>query len=487
MFCLCFLLLRISEGSYLSRPRIHFSGSFRADVSTVNNAPENYRDGANVTGNLSWNPLGSGEFRLFDTNVTSVVYINGTQSTSDPIVGLPIFNSDILTSGKLVDLDVDAQLIKGEVWGMYTGLNWSKPSVVQHNAFQGYLQPANLAQNVWQRAICNCIQTEGIIFGGNCNHNMSSVLKSVLVNVSWADDAEIDSPALEQLKRLSQPGFLSVRLILFFMVRDPSPYNFTFGEVIGTIGPEFFDESNQFGSQRRLNYEEVQQPPPSFFPNVPQCQGWNVTAWLYDVPIRLNEIIGESLGNLSGNLTISADFGNAIVMDKHKNLLNLGTLLFGIVNQTTSNICFVNLGEIDYLQNNWLLNTAGVQEFPNFPNNSVQQNILSPIERDLVRNNPLAIILIPNTTSYNMDEQAAAEVRPEPVMLLMLPIMLLSTVTKHSLLCQFPPMWELDLLQLSCNLPNTFFLGGGELPLIRCICMLINQLSIEFLTIGKGF
>jgi len=232
--------------------------------------------------------------------------------------------------------------------------------------------------------------------------------------VSWADDAEIDSPALEQLKRLSQPGFLSVRLIVFFMVRDPSPYNFTFGEVIGTIGPEFLDESTQFGSQRRLNYEEVQQPPPSFFPNVPQCQGWNVTAWLYDVPIRLNEIIGESLGNLSGNLTISADFGNAIVMDKYQNLLDLGTLMFGIVNQTTSNTsCFVTLGEIDYLQNNWLLNTAGVQEFPSFPSSSGRSNFLNNTELELIRDNSLGIILIPNsgndllTTSYTMDVQAA--------------------------------------------------------------------------------
>ena len=414
MFCLCFLLLRISEGSYLSRPRIHFSGSFRADVSTVNNAPENYRDGANVTGNLSWNPLGSGEFRLFDTNVTSVVYINGTQSTSDPIVGLPIFNSDILTSGKLVDLDVDAQLIKGEVWGMYAGLNWSKPNVVQHNAFQGYLQPANLAQDVWQRAICNCIQTEGIIFGGNCNHNMSSVLKSVLVNVSWADDAEIDSPALEQLKRLSQPGFLSVRLIIFFMVRDPSPNNFTFGEVIGTIGPAFLDEPTQFDSQRRLFYEDVRQPPPSFFPNVPQCQGQNVSVWLYDVPFRRIEIVDETLGN---PVKISADLGNAIVMDKYQNLLDLGTLMFGIVNQTTSNTsCFVTLGEIDYLQNNWLLNTAGVQEFPSFPSSSGRSNFLNNTELELIRDNSLGIILIPNsgndllTTSYTMDVQAAAEV-----------------------------------------------------------------------------
>jgi len=232
--------------------------------------------------------------------------------------------------------------------------------------------------------------------------------------VSWADDAEIDSPALEQLKRLSQPGFLSVRLIIFFMVRDPSPNNFTFGEVIGTIGPAFLDEPTQFDSQRRLFYEDVRQPPPSFFPNVPQCQGQNVSVWLYDVPFRRIEIVDETLGN---PVKISADFGNAIVMDKYQNLLDLGTLMFGIVNQTTSNTsCFVTLGEIDYLQNNWLLNTAGVQEFPNFPSSSGRSNFLNNTELELIRNNSLGIILIPNsgngllTTSYTMDVQAAAEV-----------------------------------------------------------------------------
>jgi len=89
IIALCFLLLRVSEGSYLSRPRIHFSGSFQADVSTVNNDPANFRDGANLTGNLAWNPLGTGEFRLFDTNVTSVVYINGTMSGGFSLVDPP--------------------------------------------------------------------------------------------------------------------------------------------------------------------------------------------------------------------------------------------------------------------------------------------------------------------------------------------------------------------------------------------------------------
>ena len=396
---LCFLLHRVSEGSYLSLPRIHFAGSFQADASTVNNIPTNYRDGANLT--LEWNPLGTGEFRLFETSVTSVVYVNGTMSTSDPIVGLPIFNSDVLTSGKLVDLDVDDQL-ESEVWGMYAGLNWSKPNQRQHNAFQGYLQPSILTQNLWQRAICNCPGGEL----NTCVRNLSSVMKSVLVNVSWADERDIDSPVLEQLKHLSQPGFLSVRLILFFMVRNPSPHNFTFGQIVGTIGPALMDEPTHSDSHRRLYLEDAQQPPPSFFPNVPQCQGKNVSVWLYDAPFNIIHV-----GNSS---KISVDFGNAIAMDEYQNLLNLGTLIFGIVNQTTSNTsCFMSLGEIDYLQNNWLLNTAGVQDFPS---NSGRQNFLNNAELELIRTNSLAIVLIPNhgndllTTSYTTDVQAAAQV-----------------------------------------------------------------------------
>ena len=105
-------------------------------------------------------------------------------------------------------------------------------------------------------------------------------------------------------------------------------------------------------------------------------------------------------------------------MDKYQNLLNLGTLMFGIVNETTSNTssCFVSLGEIDYLQNNWLLNTAGVQEFPNFPNSFGRTNFLNDVELDLIRSNSFGIILISNSgndllsTSYTMDMQAATQV-----------------------------------------------------------------------------
>ena len=76
----------------------------------------------------------------------------------------------------------------------------------------------------------------------------------------------------------------------------------------------------------------------------------------------------------------------------------------------------MSLGEIDYLQNNWLLNTAGVQEFPNFPSGSGRTNFLNDVELDLIRNNSFAIILISNsgsdylTTFHTMDMQAATQV-----------------------------------------------------------------------------
>ena len=50
--------------SYLQWPRIHFSGYYRADISTVNNEYLNFN-----TGNVpklvpTWNPAGSGEWNV---------------------------------------------------------------------------------------------------------------------------------------------------------------------------------------------------------------------------------------------------------------------------------------------------------------------------------------------------------------------------------------------------------------------------------------
>ena len=69
--------------SYLSWPRFHFSGTYRADVSTVNNDPLNYNTTSFIAANWmkepygNWNPRGSAEWSV-NGLVTQVCYANGT-------------------------------------------------------------------------------------------------------------------------------------------------------------------------------------------------------------------------------------------------------------------------------------------------------------------------------------------------------------------------------------------------------------------------
>ena len=338
-------------------------------MSTLNNYDKNFIvPQPDLT--KEWNPIGTGEFRLYNMTVTSVTYLDGTDSKSDPIVGRPMLNANTFTPGKLVDLDVDVQLFKGEIWGQQIGLNWAKPNEPQHNSFVGHLSPTNLGHDVWRRAICSPDTT---------THNYSSVAKSLLKNVTWAED--IDSRLLQELKNRTEytedgsSAYLSIRLLLYFMVRDYSPTNYTFGRIHGTIGPAFLDEPIQFTGQRKLNFEEVKQPAPVFFPKIPQCKGQNVTAWIYNVPFRRIQV-----GPKAETIKVSADFGNAVAMDQYQDPLDLGDLILGI--KTNSN-CVEKLGDLKYKDPNWLEESAGIQEFP-----------VTESQLDILGNSPVVILSV---------------------------------------------------------------------------------------------
>ena len=73
--------------SYLRWPRLHFSGLYRSDISTVNNEYPNYD-----TGNIpklvpTFNPFGSGEWSI-DASVTQVCYKDGICKNDYPDVRL---------------------------------------------------------------------------------------------------------------------------------------------------------------------------------------------------------------------------------------------------------------------------------------------------------------------------------------------------------------------------------------------------------------
>ncbi|MFT5385503.1 MAG: hypothetical protein ACI81W_002911, partial [Saprospiraceae bacterium] len=116
--------------SYLDYPRIHFSGTYQASPSTINNTPNNYNPLIYPTPNelekveLYWNPRGDGGFALMDDCVVKQVdYADGTSATTseqDAIIGQPVkavYSSSFPLQAALVDLD-PMQQNTSEIWAM---------------------------------------------------------------------------------------------------------------------------------------------------------------------------------------------------------------------------------------------------------------------------------------------------------------------------------------------------------------------------------
>lgn len=116
--------------SYLNYPRIHFSGTYQANPSTINNTPNNWNPLIYPSPNelekveLYWNPRGDGGFALMDDCIiTQVDYEDGTSATSadeDSIIGQSVkcvYKSSFPLQAALVDLDPMQQNVS-EIWAM---------------------------------------------------------------------------------------------------------------------------------------------------------------------------------------------------------------------------------------------------------------------------------------------------------------------------------------------------------------------------------
>jgi hypothetical protein len=131
--------------SYLDIPRLHFSGRFQADISTVNNDVR-YFDNAGfqekyqtMSGGGGWNPEGTAIFRLVDCKITGARIAQGSIRTpaDDPVIGMALENADDRVFGKLVDLDPQQQMVS-QIWGMRLRLtDGSEPAL-----FAGEFAPA---------------------------------------------------------------------------------------------------------------------------------------------------------------------------------------------------------------------------------------------------------------------------------------------------------------------------------------------------------
>jgi hypothetical protein len=310
--------------TYLGFPRLHFSGSFQADPSTVNNDPYHFdvaefqpdwdEPGPGATKGW-WNPDGTGAWRLVDCTVKSLAYADGSTTDdryADPIVGMPVQSATDRVPGKLVDLDPEQQMVS-QIWGMQVQLG----DVAQADGFKGEFEPVGFG-DIWVR-----------FPAGRPDSFFSATYQSVLTSLEWAQ--EIGSRFLTEL---GGAGELSIKFTVdgFDDTRD-SP-RFSLGRVSGAIGPYLPGEPRGLVAGRLLR------PPAASAPGVP---GLNFA------PLRID---GRRLLLDMANSLPTTGVGGPL---QDVGRLELALLPPGAAPEP--------IGRLDYMSTGWYEDEAGIQAF----------------------------------------------------------------------------------------------------------------------------
>jgi hypothetical protein len=229
--------------SYLDVPRFHFNGRFLTDPSTINNNIVNFNpatllsdptDPQCMTG-VGWNPSGGHNFKVTRAVVRSAIDAKGAVSSSDPIVGGLVVSTDAPYPAKMVDLDPDQQFIP-QVIGLQLRLSLADGTPL----LTGTVQPIG-STDMW-------IRVSPMPANGS-RECFSSAFQSVLTDLTWTDAGR--SPILAALKALS-PTTLSLRFMLDGYQWQPTAADFTYGRIVGSIGPVRTGEPSRFVAGRRI-------------------------------------------------------------------------------------------------------------------------------------------------------------------------------------------------------------------------------------------
>ena len=327
--------------SYLTYPRLHFSGKFQADPSTVNNNPDNFSadqfqaDYTKLTDKDgdAWNPKGTGSWRFQECIVTAVEYSDGTSCKdpkTEPVIGMSIANINSKVAAKIVDLDTQQQMVS-EIWGFQLSLIGSDGPV-----FTGDLQTVAFA-DAWVRRT-----------GKPVNANFGAFYQSVLLIKQWKPAPK--SRYLQELAALygnKQPNKLSIKFNVDGHNSDATSADFTFGRVVGAIGSSLPGEPAHFVGGRLL------------------------------VPADKRPGLNTAYGIVAGN-TLHIDLGNSIPTTQPGGpLINPGplTIAAGAKNQPG-----VTIGIIDYKDETWYSLNSGIVSFR-----------MTSEQQDLVNKSPLTI------------------------------------------------------------------------------------------------
>jgi hypothetical protein len=340
--------------SYLSNTRLIFTGRFQADVSTVNNDVRHFDNASfdkvfqefqnDKSRNGSWNPTGSGAFRLINCRIVMVGYADGSTATStgdDAAIGMLIAGSEGRTSGKLVDIDPQWQLASAP-WGLGVRLADDK----EPGFFSGHYKP-HAFRDLW---FGRMLTPQGTPAPGD--GAASATFQSVLENVTWARDLK-GSRALAELKAAAIAG-LSIRLTTFsYIDRNPNAPDFTLGTVTGAIGPQLAGEPESFILGRR-------------FAPANGITTWNGCSYFSGRVDSTSRTLMLDLSNATQLAPVNSDPTKGPITPVGS-LNDIGKLRVGVLKDaavtefspaTEDN--FLPFGEIDYQTDGWVLNTSGI-------------------------------------------------------------------------------------------------------------------------------
>jgi hypothetical protein len=235
--------------SYLNPLRLHFAGTFEAAVSTVNNDPVHY-DNARFTAsyglpesgtalNGSFNPRGSGSWRLHDCAVTAAFLADGSPAAgTDPVLNCLVADSDRRVPAKLVDLDPEQQLVSS-----IFGLEMRIATAAGETLLRGDFAHAAF-MDIWDRALD--VPVSG---PGRGDVAAGAMYQSVLARVTWGDVS--GSPFLRALRDAVSGESLSVKFNVDGFGKAPGD-DFLRGRIVGTIGPAAPGEPRHFVAGRQF-------------------------------------------------------------------------------------------------------------------------------------------------------------------------------------------------------------------------------------------
>lgn len=344
--------------SYLHAPRLVFTGDFLSDVSTVNNDTAhynnatfkpNFQEPGQGSTNGWWNPEGGAVFDFRNCSVQQVFLPDGTAQSNpsdDMIIGQAVVGAEGRPTGKMVDLDPDAQMFSA-LWCVQLRICNAEGKLL----FKGDINTTSFRD----------IQRRQLDGGKSNGQPLGATWTSTITNIEWGPHAD-ESAFLRTLRATTQRNTLAINMNPFGYYYSHNDGRFSLGRIIGSIGPYFENEPVTFAAARRMYGISVT-------PNV-RGMYFSTTNFIFEeAQKRVTADFGASfpVANSMGTINFQQDLRLAV-----SKIPQTGVASAQMPTSYIDPGDFIEIGAIQYQSDpEWLLRTGGIVSFGNLPDATV--------------------------------------------------------------------------------------------------------------------